>query len=64
MDQETVFEWGLMGLAGAVVAGLVIFFGSELAGELLRAKRHRERPPAPGSIPPERHHHVIAPAPH
>jgi hypothetical protein len=64
MDREVVFEVGVLGLATVVVAGIAILLGSGLAGGVLRRRRHHEATPEPGSISPERHHHIQAPAAH
>jgi len=62
MKAESVFEWGLVGLAAAVLAGLAIFFGSEALGGARRRRRQAEAPPARSSIEPGRHRHVLGPA--
>ena len=62
MKAESVFEWGVVGLAAAVLAGLAIFLGGEALGGALRRRRRAEAPPAPSSIQPGRHQHVLGPA--
>jgi hypothetical protein len=64
MDREAVFEAGVIGLVAIVVAGVAIVLGSAFAGGLLRGRRHGEANPLPGSVDPERHHHILAPAAH
>ncbi|HEX3723924.1 MAG TPA: hypothetical protein VHV31_14130 [Nitrolancea sp.] len=64
MDREAVFEAGVIGLVVIVVAGIAIVLGSGLAGGLLHGKRHGEANPSPGSVSPNRHHHIQAPAAH
>jgi hypothetical protein len=58
MKPDAIFEWGIAGLAAIVLAGLAVFLGSEIVGSIRRGQRHRESPPEPGAISPERHHHV------
>jgi len=60
LEPETVFEWGVLGLAAAVLAGLAIMLGSDAAGRLLRRRRHREAAPEAGSAASERHRHIQA----
>ena len=64
MNREALLEVGIAGLAAVVVAGVAILLGGGFAEGLLRRMRGREAAPDAGSVDPERHHHVQAPAAH
>lgn len=64
MNREVLLEVGIAGLAVVVLAGVAIMLGGGFAEGVLRRMRERETAPAAGSVDPERHHHVQAPAAH
>jgi hypothetical protein len=64
MNREALLELGIAGLAAVVVAGVAILLGGGFVEGVLRQMRGREDAPAAGSVDPERHHHVQAPAAH
>jgi len=64
MNREALLEIGIAGLAAVVVAGVAILLGGGFAQGVLRRMRGREGAPPAGSVEPERHHHVQAPAAH
>lgn len=64
MDREALFEVGVVGLVAVVAAGVAILLGGGFAEGLLQRMRGHEAAPAAGSIDPQRHHHVLAPAAH
>jgi hypothetical protein len=64
MNREALFEMGIVGLAAVVVAGVAILLGGGFAEGLLRRMRGIDAAPEAGTIDPERHHHVQAPAAH
>jgi hypothetical protein len=64
MNREALLEVGIAGLATVVVAGVVIMLGGGFAEGVLRRMRGNESAPEAGSVDPERHHHVQAPAAH
>lgn len=64
MNREALFEAGIVGLAAVVAAGVAILLGGGFVEGVLQRMRGNEAAPASGSIDPERHHHVQAPAAH
>lgn len=59
-DRETLLEVGLAAAAGLLLAGLGVLLAGRLKGAAKRRQRRSEGPPAPGSVPDERHQHTAA----
>jgi 5-formyltetrahydrofolate cyclo-ligase len=64
MNREALFEVGIVGLAAVVAAGVAILLGGGFAEGVLQRMRGNESAPSAGTVDPERHHHVQAPAAH
>ena len=60
---EKALEIGI-GLVGALLlGGLGLLAAGRVGGDMARGKRHNERPPLKGLVPPERHQNVATSSP-
>ncbi len=61
-DRTTLFEIGVVSLVVMLLGGIVYLLFGDAIGKLVSGQRRRERPPRPGSVPPERHGNISATA--
>jgi hypothetical protein len=57
-DEETLLEIGLLAAALVLLGGVALLFVGKASGDAARRARHAKGPPAPGSMPTQRHQHV------
>ena len=62
-DQEAVLEGGLIAVSAMLLGSLAVLALGRLVGDRQRRQRHRAAAPAVGSIPAERHQHILTVAP-
>jgi hypothetical protein len=57
-DEETLLEIGLLAAGLLLLGGAALLFVGKAGGDAARRARHAKGPPAPGSMPNQRHQHV------
>ena len=55
VEHELLLEIGAALLGAGLLGGAVVLVLGRASGDVRRDRRHREGPPAPGSVPAERH---------
>jgi hypothetical protein len=57
-DPELFLETGLAVFVGLVIGALALLGLGRIAGQVRRARLHAQPPPAPGTIPAQRHQNI------
>jgi hypothetical protein len=59
-DTAAMLEVGLAAAVVLLLSGAAALLFGRVAGGVVRGRAEREGPPAPGSVPDERHQHTAA----